>query len=186
MGERGRLIIITAPSGTGKSTVIRRFMETHPDMIHSISCTTRKTRPDKRDAGDYTFIDKETFQSWIDQGKFAEWAEYVGNFYGTPREPLDKWLEEGTFVLLDLEVVGGTELKDLYKEDAISIFLLPPNEEELKRRLSSRGTDSEEVQQERLRTALVEMTYKDKYDHRVVNDDLDRACKEIEKIIMEG
>ena len=186
MGKRGRLVIITAPSGTGKSTVIRHFLKSHPNMVHSISCTTRKTRPDSRDAGDYQFIDKDTFKKWIDEGKFAEWAEYVGNFYGTPREPLDRWLEEGVFVLLDLEVIGGTKLKDLYKDDAISIFLLPPDEEELKRRLSGRGTDSSEVQARRLKTALMEMTYKDKYDHRVINDDLDRACKEIEKIITKG
>lgn len=183
MKKRGRLIIISAPSGTGKSTVIRRFLKTHPNVVHSISCTTRRMRPDQRDVGDYTFIDQGTFEKWIGEKKFAEWALYCGNFYGTPREPLDRWIEEGKFVLLDLEVIGGTKLKDLYRDDAISIFLLPPSEEELRRRLSQRGTDSEGAQAKRLKTALMEMTYQDRYDYRVINDDLERACEKIEEIM---
>lgn len=183
--KRGLLVIISAPSGTGKTSVIRRFMSTHPDMIHSISCTTRSVRPDRKDAHDYHFMDEGTFQKWIDDGKLAEWAPYCGNLYGTPKEPLDRWLAEGKFVLLDLEVVGGTKLKDLYKDDAVSIFLLPPSEEELKRRLFGRGTDSDEARALRLKTALFEMTYKDKYDHQVINDDLERACNEIETIMNE-
>lgn len=182
MAKRGYLVIITAPSGTGKSTVIKRFLDTHPDMVHSISCTTREVRSEG-DSGDYRFIDKDLFKRMIDEGKFAEWAEYCGNFYGTPRKPIDDWIASGVIVLLDLEVIGGTKLKNLYGDDAISVFLLPPNEEELKRRLSHRGTDSAKAQQKRLKTALMEMTYQDKYDYRVINDDLDVACKEIENII---
>lgn len=183
MNRRGRLFIISAPSGTGKSTVIRRFLSLHPNFIHSKSCTTRPMRADKRDAGDYHFIGKDEFQRRIEEGGFAEWAEYCGNFYGTPKEPLDKWLNDGKLVLLDLEVVGGTRLKDLYKSDATSIFLLPPTEAELRRRLSSRGTDSPEAQRVRLETALMELKYKDRYDYQVINDDLDKACREIEDII---
>ena len=183
MSDRGFLVIISAPSGTGKSTVIRKFLAEHPKMVHSISCTTRKPRPEKHDAHDYHFIEREQFLEWIDHGKLAEWAEYCGNYYGTPREPLDAWMADGKIVLLDLEVVGGTKLKELYKDDAISIFLLPPSEEELKRRLSSRGTDSVEAQEKRLKTAMFEITYKDRYDFNVVNDNLEHACAEIEAII---
>jgi len=180
--KRGFLVIITAPSGTGKSTVIKRFLKKHPDMVHSKSCTTRKVRSEV-DAGDYHFMGAEVFEKMIAENKFAEWAEYCGNFYGTPREPLDDWLTKGKIVLLDLEVVGGTKLKELYGDDAVSIFLLPPSENELKRRLSSRGTDSEAAQQKRLKTALFEITYRDRYDFCVINDDLERACGEIHEII---
>jgi guanylate kinase len=181
--KKGRLIIISAPSGTGKTTVIRRFLAKHPNMIHSKSATTRKVRPDKTDAGDYIFLDRNTFEAWVDRGKLAEWVEYCGNFYGTPKEPIDKAIAEGKDVLLDLEVIGGTKLKSMYMDDAVSIFLMPPSTEELKRRLSSRGTDSAEAQKKRLETAMRELTYKDKYDHIVVNDELERACGEIEKIL---
>lgn len=181
--RKGRLIIISAPSGTGKTSVIRKFLSTHPNMIHSISCTTRPMRPDKADKADYHFIDEETFRAWIDKGKFAEWAKVHGHFYGTPKEPLDEWLKKGRDVLLDVDVMGGMNLKKMYGNRAVSIFLVPPTDEELGRRLSKRGTDSAEAQALRLKNALKEMTCRDEYDYRVVNDVLDRACLEIEKIL---
>ncbi|MBU4484350.1 guanylate kinase [bacterium] len=181
--NRGKLIIISAPSGTGKTTVIERFLSTHPKTVHSISWTTRPVRGDEKQGAYYYHVEKDEFEKGIKEGKFAEWAEYVGNYYGTPKAQLEDWLTHGKFVLLDLEVVGGTTLKSLYKDDAISIFLLPPSEDELKKRLSRRATDSAEVQQRRLQTALMELTFKDRYDFQVVNDDLDGACSEIEKII---
>jgi len=183
MPKRGKLVIITAPSGTGKSTLIRRFLEKHPDVIHSKSCTTRKVRDDKRDAGDYIFIDRSTFKRWISEGKLVEWAEYCGNLYGTPKEPLDRWLEEGKYILLDLEIIGGTKLKKFYGDDTITIFLLPPNDEELKRRLDARGTDSADARKARLERAIHEMEHSGEYDYSVINDDLDRACDEIESIV---
>ncbi|MFH0799529.1 MAG: guanylate kinase [Pseudomonadota bacterium] len=183
MKRKGRLIIVTAPSGTGKTSVIHRFLSAHPDMIHSVSCTTRPIRKGEVDGRDYHFIDREEFSKGIDDGKFAEWAEVHNNFYGTPNAPLEAWLAAGTDVLLDVDVVGSLSLKKIYGGRAISIFLVPPTMDELKRRLALRGTDLAEVQALRLKNALTEMTFKDRFDHQVVNDVLDRACAEIGSII---
>lgn len=179
----GRLIVVSSPSGGGKSSVIRRFLETHPNMIHSISCTTRPTRPEARDRGDYHFIDKPIFEKWIAEDKFVEWAEVHNNLYGTLKEPLQKALDSGTDVLLDLDVVGGTNVKKIFGKRAVTIFILPPSIDELKKRLDDRGTDSEKVKTLRLQNALRELKYKDDYDYRVINDDLDEACLEIERIL---
>jgi guanylate kinase len=183
MTPRGHLIIIAAPSGTGKTSVIRRFLATHPQMIHSVSCTTRPMRVGDVDGRDYHFIDEATFRRWIAEGRFAEWAEVHDHLYGTPREPLDAALAAGTEVLLDLDVVGSLNLKKMYGDRAITIFLTPPSMEELTRRLASRGTDAPEIQALRLKNALAELAAKDEFDHQVVNDDLERACQEIEEII---
>lgn len=183
MKRQGRLIIIAAPSGTGKTSVIRRFLSTHPQMIHSVSWTTRPIRPGDVDGEDYRFIDDAAFRKGIDGGLFAEWAEVHDHLYGTPREPLENWLAEGRDVLLDVDVVGSLNLKRAYGDRAISIFLVPPTMEELKRRLFGRGTDPPEQQRIRLKNALAEMDARDKFDHQVVNDDLARACREIEGII---
>jgi guanylate kinase len=181
--KKGRLIIISAPSGAGKTSVIRRFLASHPNMVHSISCTTRPKRGDEVDGRYYHFMSDHAFRSGIENGRFAEWAEVHGHLYGTPIEPIEAALRSGKDVLLDLDVVGGLRLKGLYKERAVSLFLLPPSREELRRRLIGRGTDSPEQQELRLGNALEEMKYKDKYDHCVVNDDLEKACLEIEGIL---
>jgi|SRR3989338_2997625 len=181
--KQGRLIIISAPSGTGKTSVIQRFLVKHPNMIHSVSCTTRPQRITETNGKDYHFIDAATFQKWIQEGKLAEWADVHNYRYGTPKEPLDEALSIGKNVLLDLDVVGGMNLKKMYQDRAVSVFLIPPDIEELKRRLFQRGTDSPEQQEIRLKNAMKEMTVKNQYDYQVVNDILDRACGEIEKIL---
>lgn len=183
MGTKGHLIIIAAPSGTGKTTVIRRFLATHPHMTHSVSCTTRPMRPGDVDGRDYHFIDEAAFRKGIGEGAFAEWAMVHGNYYGTPKAPLDQALAADRDILLDLDVVGTLNLKKMYGDQATTIFLAPPSMEELERRLTSRGTDAPEVQAIRLTNALAELASKDQFDHQVVNDDLERACGEIEKII---
>lgn len=183
MKTKGRLIIIAAPSGTGKTSVIKRFLSKHPDMIHSVSCTTRPARRGETDGKDYHFIEEEMFRKWAKEGRFAEWALVHDHMYGTPKEPLDRALENGVDVLLDVDVVGSLNLKKLYGNRAVSVFLVPPTMEELKKRLGSRGTDSKEVQELRLKNALTELTFKDKFDYQIVNDRLERACEEIEKII---
>ncbi|MBU0630987.1 MAG: guanylate kinase [Candidatus Margulisbacteria bacterium] len=183
MNRKGRLIIISSPSGGGKSSVIRKFLSTHPNMMHSISCTTRPVRKDSRDVKDYKFVTHETFHKWIEENKFAEWAMVHNNYYGTPKEDLQNAIDEGIDVMLDVDVVGGMNLKKMYGDRAIAIFLLPPSIDELKKRLGNRGTDPIEVQQLRLTNAMTELTYKDKFDHQVVNDNLDRACSEIEQIL---
>lgn len=180
---KGRLIIISAPSGTGKTSVIRRFLSTHGNMLHSVSCTTRPKRGAEVDGRDYHFIDRSTFQQMIEKREFAEWAPVHNWFYGTPKKPLEEALQSGREVLLDLDVQGGLALKRMFGDKAVSIFLLPPSSEELEKRLSSRGTDSAEERLLRLENARHEMTFKDQYDYQVVNRDLEAACQEIEEIL---
>jgi len=184
--NKGRLIIISAPSGTGKTSVIHRFLKKHPNMMHSISCTTRSTRVGEKEAQDYHFVTEEKFQEMIDHQEFAEWAEVHGHHYGTLRAPIDKALEEGKDVLLDLDVQGGMNLKKMYGDKAISIFLLPPSPEELEKRLSRRGTDSPESRKIRLENAKKEIRFRDHYDFQVINDELESACGEIETILNES
>lgn len=183
MKETGRLIVMAAPSGGGKTSVIERLLSRHPNMVHSISCTTRPTRPGEINGKYYHHIDRKTFEEGIGASQFAEWAEVHNNLYGTPKEPLDKWLSEGHDVIFDLDIIGSLNLKKLYGERAITIFILPPSLDELKHRLVRRATDSKEVQELRLKNALEELTHQDEFDYKVVNDDLDKACLEIEKIL---
>lgn len=180
---KGRVVIISAPSGGGKTTIIHRLLSKHKNMTYSISCTTRPIRPGETDGKDYHFIDDATFKKMMADGRLAEWNKVHDHHYGTPIEPLEKWLSEGKDVLLDLDVIGGLKLVDLYRDCAISIFLLPPSREELEKRLASRKTDSKEVQKLRLKNALTELTYKDKFDHQVINDDLEKAYREVEEIL---
>jgi guanylate kinase len=183
MPRRGRLIVFVAPSGAGKTSVIRLVRSRHAGIAYSVSCTTRPMRPGEVDGRDYCFLDEATFRSGIEAGRFVEWAEVHAHLYGTPREPLDAALAEGRDVFLDLDVVGTLCVKELYGDRAVTIFIVPPSVEELERRLRARATDAPEVQQLRLRNALTEMTFRDRFDFQVVNDDLERACREIDGIL---
>jgi guanylate kinase len=183
MPRRGRLIVFVAPSGAGKTSVIRLVRSRHDGIGYSVSCTTRPMRPGEVDGRDYRFLDAPTFRRGIDDGRFVEWAEVHGHLYGTPREPLDEAIAQGRDVLLDLDVVGSLRLKELYGDRAVTIFISPPSVAELERRLLLRATDSPAVQRLRLRNALTEMTFKDRFDFQVVNDDLERACREIDGIL---
>jgi guanylate kinase len=175
--------VIVAPSAGGKTTVIRRLMAGHPDLVHSISCTTRPARPGRVDEGYYEMLTDADFRAGIAAGRFAEWAEVHGYLYGTPRAPLDAWLDEGRDVVLDLDVVGALALKAAFPGQAVTVFLLPPSIDELERRLATRGTDSPAVRAVRLANALKEIESADRFDFRVVNDDLDRCCREVEGIL---
>jgi guanylate kinase len=183
MDHAGRLIVFVAPSGAGKTTLIHRLLGRHPDIAYSVSATTRAPRPGEVDGRDYTFLDEATFKDGIAAGRFVEWAEVHGHLYGTPREPLDRALGEGRDVLLDLDVAGALALKAAYGPRALTLFVLPPSREELHRRLRSRATDTPQVQALRLQNALAELAAQDRFDHRVVNDDLERACVEIESLL---
>lgn len=178
-----KLFIVTSPSGGGKTSVIKLLMKRHGELIHSISCTTRAMRPGEVNGEYYHHISRQEFEDGIKAGKFAEWARVHNEIYGTPKGPLDKWLNEGKIILLDLDVVGSLNLKKIYGSKAATIFLLPPSLKELKMRLVGRATDSKEVQELRLKNALEELTHKDQFDYRIVNDKLELACDEIEKII---
>ena len=179
----GRLLIISAPSGTGKTSVIQKLLARQKALIHSVSWTTRSKRAQEIDGKDYHFKDEAFFKKGVEEGIFAEWAHVHDCYYGTPKAVLDNWLKEGKNVLLDLDVQGAMNLKRLYGAKAVTVFLLPPSEGELERRLSERKTDSLEQRKIRLENAKKEMTFKEKYDYQVVNENLDQACLEIEKIL---
>jgi guanylate kinase len=176
--NRGRLFIISAPSGTGKSTVIKKLMETCKDLYFSVSATTRPARPGEVHGVSYYFITHEEFEKHIRQNDFLEYAEYVGNYYGTLKAPVLARLEEGKDVILDIDVQGCKQIIAAMPE-AITIFLVPPSMEELENRLRIRGTESEERVKNRLIRAKAEMLEKDSYDYVVVNDIVDKAVAEI-------
>ena len=178
----GKLVIISAPSGTGKGTVINELLKQRPDFVFSVSSTTRKPRPGEVDGVAYHFITKKRFKEMSDKNEFLEYAEYVGEFYGTPAKPVDDCINSGLTILLDVEVQGAKQVM-LKKPDALSIFITPPDMLELENRLRGRGTDSEDKLAARLKRAQVELEEKSNYNYIVVNDDASRAANEILLII---
>ena len=180
--RRGHLFIISAPSGGGKTTLCRAVLNRFPDMLFSVSSTTRKSRYGEQDGVDYYFISRDDFEKGIDNGKWAEWAEVHGYFYGTSAEFLNNGLASGRDILLDIDVQGTIQLLERYP-DSIAIFILPPSFETLQKRLESRGSDSQEAIARRLVNAEKEMAQKDIYRHVIVNDQLAGAVAELISII---
>ena len=180
--KKGRIFVISAPSGTGKSTVVQGLLHRFPQLVYSVSATTRPPRADEHQGIDYHFVDRDTFISMRQNGDFAEWACVHGELYGTPRQPLKEAVEEGLDIVLDIDVQGGVAIKDAFPE-AATVFLLPPSFEVLKERLAGRGTDSPEQIRIRLENARSELSYKNRYDHHIVNDEVDRALDELAKLI---
>lgn len=178
---KGRLLVISAPSGTGKSTVCRIIGSRSPQVALSVSYTTRQPRGSEKNGVEYHFIDDATFDRMISEDKFLEWAEVHSKRYGSGREETDKLISAGKDVLFDIDVQGGQQIKQAVPE-ALLIFLLPPSIEELVRRLSRRKTESQSEIQRRLKVAVWEMEQGKHYDYHVINEDLDRAVEEVEKI----
>ncbi len=183
MEKKGKTFIISGPSGVGKSTVLRTLFEGRDDLYFSVSATTRAPRPTETPDVDYRFIEAETFRQWIGAGEFLEYAEYVGNFYGTPKRYVDEAMEAGKDVILDIEVQGAAQVHEL-RPEVVRIFVAPPSWEELERRLKARGTDSPEKIQERLLRAKVELESADSYDYFVINDTVESAVKELRAIML--
>ena len=183
MEKKGKTFIISGPSGVGKSTVLRTLFEGRDDLYFSVSATTRAPRPTETPDVDYRFIEAETFRQWIGEGEFLEYAEYVGNFYGTPKRYVDEAMEAGKDVILDIEVQGAAQVHEL-RPEVVRIFVAPPSWEELERRLKARGTDSPEKIQERLLRAKVELESADSYDYFVINDTGESAVKELRAIML--
>ena len=183
MEKKGKTFIISGPSGVGKSTVLRTLFEGRDDLYFSVSATTRAPRPTETPDVDYRFIEAETFRQWIGAGEFLEYAEYVGNFYGTPKRYVDEAMEAGKDVILDIEVQGAAQVHEL-RPEVVRIFVAPPSWEELERRLKARGTDSPEKIQERLLRAKVELESADSYDYFVINDTVEDAVKELRAIML--
>ena len=178
----GRLIVISAPSGTGKGTVIAKLLDLRPELVMSVSATTRQPRAGEVDGVSYHFLSAELFQGMIDRGEFLEYAEYAGDHYGTPKEPVLRSMDDGRDVLLEIEVKGARQVMALVQR-SISIFIVPPDLDELERRLRGRGTDSEDKLRERLNIARAELEHKGEYMHVVVNDEVARAAEEILAIL---
>ncbi|UCH10657.1 MAG: guanylate kinase [Fidelibacterota bacterium] len=183
--SRGHLVVISAPSGAGKTTICRQLQAAHPDWQFSVSATTRPRREHETDGKDYIFLSEEEFDRYLAAGELIEWESIYGHRYGTLRSILIKALKAGQALLLDVDVKGGVNVKAQFPEDTTAIFIDPPDMEILIQRLKERGTENPATLEKRLARIPEEMPYKKEYDHVVVNDDLDRAVKEIESIIME-
>ncbi len=184
MNNKGALIIFSAPSGCGKDTLLRELFsrDTNNEFVLSRSMTTRLPRNDERDGVDYYFVTRPRFEELIEQDRLIEYAEYNGNYYGTPKDPVEKWLNEGKVVFLEIEVQGASKVREKCPE-AVSIFVLPPSLEELERRLRNRQTDSPETIAKRIALAPGEIARSREFDYNVVNDELERATDELYNIV---
>ena len=183
---RGKLIIISAPSGTGKSTIIGWLMKEHPELnlAFSISCTSRPPRGTEQNGVEYFFLTPEEFRQRIDNDEFLEYEEvYEGRFYGTLKAQVERQLEAGQNVVFDVDVKGGVNIKNYYGDEAMSIFIQPPSIAELRKRLEGRGTDAPEVIDQRIARAEFELTFADKFDKIVVNDNLAQAEQDALKLV---
>lgn len=182
MAEKGMLIVVSAPSGTGKGAIIEKLLADDKNITHSVSATTREPRKGETDGVSYFFINRTEFEKMISNGKLIEWDEYVGNYYGTPKKYIEDKTAAGGDVILDITVAGAVDIKKTWP-GAVMIFVLPPSIEELERRITRRGTDSPDAIKSRLEYAYAEFRHVDKYEYVVVNDNLDMAVKEVKTII---
>lgn len=172
----GKVIIFSAPSGSGKTTIVRRLLERYPQLEFSISATSRAPRGKEQDGVDYYFLTHEEFMKAVDENRFVEWEEvYRGTCYGTLRSEVERIWAKGHVIVFDVDVIGGINLKRIFGDDACSVFVMPPSIEELRRRLVNRGTDAPEVIDRRVAKAEFELTKAPEFDHVIVNDRLDDA-----------
>lgn len=183
LSERGKIIIIVAPSGTGKSTLIKRLKEEFRELHWSVSFTTRPMRPGEVDGKHYFFISKEEFLKKRDQGDFIEWAEVHGNYYGTSKGFVSSKIDHGFSILFDLDVQGADNMKKHFGSEAKAIFIAPPSLDELEKRLRDRATETEAVIQLRLQNARKEIMRKDDYDFCVINDQLEQAYADLKAVV---
>ena len=180
----GVLLVLSAPSGAGKTTLAHRYRERHPDAVFSVSATTRAPRGNEREGVDYHFVTPDRFQSLVAAGAFAEWAEVHGRCYGTLRPTVDEALRRGQVAIFDIDVQGGEQIKAAYPREACTVFVLPPDAAELERRLRGRHTDTEDVIHRRLEAARAEIARGlASYEYVVINDVLEEACDRVAAIL---
>lgn len=180
----GKIIIITAPSGAGKTSITHYLLHKHPQLAFSISAATRQPRNNEKNGVDYYFMSEEEFQQKIQENAFVEWEMvYEGKYYGTLRSELERIWSEGRVPMLDIDVKGAIHVQQQYPDQSLSIFIEPPSVDELRKRLNSRGTETEESLQTRINKASYEISFKHHFDSTIVNDDLHKACLETELAI---
>lgn len=184
MARKGTLFIVSAPSGAGKSSLIKALLDSNPssDMKVSVSHTTRQPRPGETDGVHYHYISTAEFKQQIENDEFFEWAEVFGNYYGTSRVTIEKTLEQGIDIFLDIDWQGARQIKEKMPQ-ARGVFILPPSREELERRLNSRGQDSEAVISKRMAEAQAEMSHYNEYDYLIINDDFATALEDLHAIV---
>ncbi|MFD0915688.1 guanylate kinase [Pseudahrensia aquimaris] len=183
LDRRGLMLVLSSPSGAGKSSIARNLLSSDPKLTLSVSMTTRERRPSEIDGTHYHFTDKEAFIMNRDAGQLLEWAEVHGNYYGTPFAPVQEAMEQGRDMLFDVDWQGALQMFDAARADIVSIFILPPSMAELRSRLIRRAEDSEEVIEKRLQNSITEMRHWNEYDYVVINEDLQQAVAEVKAIL---
>lgn len=183
---KGKIIIITAPSGAGKTSITRYLLGKYPQLAFSVSAATRQPRGNEQDGVDYYFISEAEFQERIHNKEFMEWEMvYEGKYYGTLKSEMERLWKQNKVAMLDIDVKGAIHVQKQYPENSISIFIEPPSVDELKKRLIGRGIDSEDTINTRLNKANYELSFKHSFDKVIVNDNLDRACAETEQVVLD-
>ncbi len=181
--RRGLMLVLSSPSGAGKSTISRRLLEAEPNLVMSVSATTRPRRPGEVDGRDYYFVDPTEFNLMVNRGELLEHAKVFGNYYGTPRLPVEEALRSGSDVLFDIDWQGTQQIQDGASRDLASVFILPPSTRELERRLRTRAQDSDEVVATRMAKAADEISHYPEYQYIILNDDIDRSTTAVRAIL---
>ncbi len=183
MSKKGLLVVLSGPSGSGKDSLVDNMLQKDPSIRQSVSATTRAPREGEKHGADYYYLSVDEFKSRIEKGEMLEHTFYVGNYYGTPKKEIDDRLAAGDVVLLVIEVQGGMQVKKLMRDDSLLLFIHAPSFEELRSRLTARGTDSDESIEARLNRSLEEMKYAKEYDYVAINDTIDRCADELLTVI---